>query len=134
MIFRRIVLVLLIVGGFWYLTSRYVGPRREVILTADRSPLTLPEAHAAPEYDAEEANNIQVYKKAMPSVVNITSSTVGLNFFYGLVPQQGQGSGFILDKQGHILTNYHVIADAKKIEVSTSDNHRSKAPVLGRDP
>jgi S1-C subfamily serine protease len=134
MIFRRIVFVLLIVGGFWYLTSRYQGPQREVTLQGSGSPLTLTEAHAAPEYDAEESNNIQVYKKAMPSVVNITSSTVGLNFFYGLVPQQGQGSGFILDKQGHILTNYHVIADAQKIEVTTYDKHRSKARVIGRDP
>ena len=134
MIFRRFILVLLIVGGFWYLTSRFEGPRHEVTLAGNGSPLTLTEAHAAPEYDAEENNNIQVYKKAMPSVVNITSSTVGLNFFYGLVPQQGQGSGFVLDKQGHILTNYHVIADAQKIEVTTYDKRRAKARVIGRDP
>ena len=135
MIVRRLVLVLVIVGAFWYLTSRHAGPSREVTLTGDgSSPLTLTEAHAAPEFDAEESNNISVYKKALPSVVNITSSTVGLNFFYGLVPQQGQGSGFILDKQGHILTNYHVVADAQKIEVTTYDKHRAKARVIGRDP
>ncbi len=134
MIVRRLILVLLIVGGFWYLTSRYEGSQREVTLAGNGSPLTLTEAHAAPEFDAEESNNIQVYKKAMPSVVNITSSTVQLNFFYGPVPQQGQGSGFVLDKQGHILTNYHVIADAQKIEVTTYDKHRSKARVIGRDP
>ena len=136
MVFRRFVLVLIIVGGFWYLTSRHNGPNREITLTGggSPSPLTLTEAHAAPEYDAEESNNIAVYKKALPSVVNITSSTVGLNFFYGLVPQQGQGSGFILDRQGHILTNYHVIADAQKIEVTTYDKHRSRARVIGRDP
>jgi S1-C subfamily serine protease len=140
MIFRRFVLVLLIVGAFWYITSRYSGPSsssgpsREVTLAGKGSPLTLSEAHAAPEYDVEETNNISVYKKALPSVVNITSSTVGLNFFYGLVPQQGQGSGFILDKQGHILTNFHVIADAQKIEVTTSDKRRAKARVIGRDP
>ena len=133
MIFRRVVLVFLIVGGFWYLTSQYSGPRREVTLSGKGSPLTLTEAKAAPEYDAEETNNIQVYKKAMPSVVNITSSTVGVNFFYGFVPQQGQGSGFVLDKQGHILTNYHVIADAQKIEVATYDKHRYRARVIGRD-
>ncbi len=135
MIVRRLVLVLVIVGAFWYLTSRHAGPLREITLAGrDSSPLTLTEAHAAPEFDAEESNNISVYKKALPSVVNITSSTVGLNFFYGLVPQQGQGSGFILDKQGHILTNYHVVADAQKIEVTTYDKRRAKARVIGRDP
>jgi S1-C subfamily serine protease len=135
MIVRRLVLVLVIVGAFWYLTSRRGGPTHEVTLNGGgSSPLTLTEAHAAPEFDAEESNNISVYKKALPSVVNITSSTVGLNFFYGLVPQQGQGSGFILDRQGHILTNYHVIADAQKIEVTTYDKHRAKARVIGRDP
>ena len=135
MTFRRIVIILLIVGGFWYLTSRGVGPIRQRTLSGGNgSPLTLTEAHAAPEYDSEEMNNISVYKKALPSVVNITSSTVGLNFFYGLVPQQGQGSGFILDKQGHILTNYHVVADAQQIEVTTVDKHRYKARVIGRDP
>ena len=134
MTFRRIVLILLLIGGFWYLTSRYSSPDRQRTLAGGGSPLTLTEAQAAPEYDAEESNNISVYKKALPSVVNITSSTVGVNFFYGLVPQQGQGSGFILDKQGHILTNYHVVADAQQIEVTTSDKRRSKARVIGRDP
>jgi len=135
MIVRRLVLILVIVGAFWYLTSRHGGPIREVTLNGGgSSPLTLTEAHAAPEFDAEESNNISVYKKALPSVVNITSSTVQLSFFYGPVPQQGQGSGFILDKQGHILTNYHVIADAQKIEVMTYDKHRAKARVIGRDP
>src|SRR5580704_8381950 len=134
MIVRRLVLVLVIVGAFWYLTSRHAGPNREVTLTGDgSSPLTLTEAHAAPEFDAEESNNISVYKKALPSVVNITSSAVGFDFFYGLVPQQGQGSGFILDKAGHILTNYHVVADARLVEVTLSDKHKFKARIVGRD-
>jgi S1-C subfamily serine protease len=135
MIFRRLLLTLLILGGFWYIVSHYNGggPIRERTLEGKGSPLTLTEAHAAPEYDSEEMNNISVYKKALPSVVNITSSTQTLNFFYGLVPSQGQGSGFILDKQGHILTNYHVVADAQKIEVATSDKHRFRARLIGRD-
>ena len=48
-------------------------------------------------------------KGVLPSVVNITSTTVVFNFFYGTVPQQGQGSGFVLDHGGHILTNFHVV-------------------------
>jgi S1-C subfamily serine protease len=140
MTFRRIVIILLIVGGFWYLTTHSNGPVRQGPLertldgAGNSSPLTLTEAHAAPEYDTEEMNNISVYKKAMPSVVNITSSMQALNFFFQVVPQQGQGSGFILDKQGHILTNYHVVANAQQIEVTTFDKHRYKARAIGRDP
>ena len=94
----------------------------------------LEEVKAAPEYDAEELNNISVYKRLLPSVVNVTSTTVQMNFFYGPVPAQGQGSGFILDRQGHIATNYHVIADAQNIEVQTWDKHRYKASIIGKDP
>jgi S1-C subfamily serine protease len=131
---RRLVLVLLIVGGFWYFLNRvgnhsnggfFAGPAR--------STLTLTEAQAAPEYNSEELNNIAVYKHALPTVVNITSTSVSLDFFYGLVPQQGQGSGFILDKAGHILTNYHVIANAQNVQVQTWDKHRYKATIIGSD-
>ncbi len=99
------------------------------------SPLELTEAHAAPEYDAEEQNNIAVYKRVLPSVVNITSTTLSpFNFFYGPVPQQGQGSGFVLDKSGHVLTNYHVVEDANRgIEVQLSNKHRYKAREIGTD-
>jgi S1-C subfamily serine protease len=93
----------------------------------------LTEAHAAPAYDTEEQQNIAVYKKALPSVVNILSTAVSFDFFYGPVPQQGQGSGFILDKQGHILTNNHVIDNAQKVEVTLSDKHKYKATVVGVD-
>jgi S1-C subfamily serine protease len=153
MTFRRIVIILFIVGGFWYLTTRNNRPiiistpsgplsvvERTLKSESSGSALTLTEAHAAPEYDSEEMNNISVYKKALPSVVNITSTTQAMNFFFQVVPQQGQGSGFILDKQGHILTNFHVVASsypgqaAQQIEVTTSDKHRFKARVIGSDP
>jgi S1-C subfamily serine protease len=100
------------------------------------SPLELTEAHAAPSYDSEEQNNIAVYKKVSPSVVNITSTTLVYNFWYGAVPQQGQGSGFILDKAGHILTNYHVIEGANRsgsIEVQLSNKRKYKASIAGAD-
>ena len=57
------------------------------------SALELTEAEAAPAYDAEEQNNIAVYKRVLPSVVNITSKALVFNFFYGTVPQEGQGPG-----------------------------------------
>jgi S1-C subfamily serine protease len=142
--FRRVVLVVLLVGGFWWITSHFTqgGVARQISsltglnlsnATGSASPLALTEAHAAPAFDSEEQNNIAVYKKGLPSVVNITSKSVQFNFFYGQVPQEGQGSGFILDRAGHVLTNFHVIADANRIEVKTSDKHTYKATIIGSD-
>jgi S1-C subfamily serine protease len=50
------------------------------------------------------------------------------------VPQEGQGSGFVIDKEGHILTNYHVIADARQVEVTMHNRKKYKATVVGTDP
>jgi S1-C subfamily serine protease len=134
--FRHIALIVLLVGGFWYFTGHRSGVRLPVAESpvVDRSPLELTEAHAQPAYDSEELNNIAVYKKALSSVVNVTSSAVAYDFFYGAVPQQGQGTGFILDKQGRILTNYHVILpNSRKIVVTLSDKHPYPAKLLGGD-
>ena len=70
--------------------------------------------------------------------MNIKSRAVTYDFFYGLVPEEGQGSGFIIDKAGHILTNYHVIAEAQKVEVTlhnrkTVQSARSSAPTVQHD-
>ncbi len=134
---RRVLLVVLLVGGFWYLTahvSPVLGRFSLFGAKASSSPLELTEAEAAPTYDAEEQNNIGIYKRVLPSVVNITSTTLVFNFFYGTVPQQGQGSGFVLDKAGHVLTNFHVVEGANRgIEVMLSNKRRYQAKVVGTD-
>jgi S1-C subfamily serine protease len=142
---RFLVFVVLIVGGFWFVTShlssRYDGPDRPGWSPlaffgghGDSSPLQLTEAQAAPTYDAEEQNNIAVYKRVLPSVVNITSKALVFNFFYGTVPQEGQGSGFILDKAGHVLTNYHVVEGANRgVKVTLSNKNSYDAKVVGSD-
>lgn len=145
---RPVLFVVLLLFGFYYVTTHTtapwlhrIAPSADVIAPgSDISPVNGPlgtfelnEAHAAPAYDTEEQQNIAVYKKALPSVVNITSTAVAYDFFYGPVPQQGQGSGFILDKQGHILTNNHVIDNAQRVEVTLSDKHKYKATVVGVD-
>ena len=67
-------------------------------------------------------------------MVNVTSKAVTYEFFYGLVPEEGQGSGFIIDKQGHILTNYHVITGARQIEVTLHNRERGiPATIVGID-
>jgi S1-C subfamily serine protease len=135
---RRIFLVVLLVGGFWaVITHLPAGLLHWPFFNASGSgsPLELTEAQAAPAYDAEEQNNIAVYKRVQPSVVNITSTTLVFNFFYGAVPQQGQGSGFILDRAGHVLTNYHVVAGAKDsgIKVQLSNKRSYPAHIIGTD-
>jgi S1-C subfamily serine protease len=139
---RRVFLVVLLVGGFWYITSHLPAGLDRLSLShfslfnvhGSSSPLELTEAEAAPAYDAEEQNNIAVYKRVTPSVVNITSTTLVFNFFYGTVPQHGQGSGFILDRAGHVLTNFHVVEGANRgIEVMLSNKRRYTAKVVGTD-
>jgi S1-C subfamily serine protease len=133
---RSVVLIFLLVGAFAYLTS-YSNFRGTAILPIGnlfrRSPLELTEAEAQPAYTAEEASRIAVYKRTLPSVVNVTSSALAFDFFYGVVPQQGQGSGFILSKDGRVLTNYHVIENAQQVEVTLSDKHKYKAQIILQD-
>jgi putative serine protease PepD len=84
--------------------------------------------------DDDEANNIEIYKRVSPAVVNITSTTVDFDFFFNAMPKQGSGSGSIIDAEGHILTNYHVIEEARTLEVTLSDKHKLKAKPVGIDP
>lgn len=84
--------------------------------------------------DIAEALTIQVYEKVSPSVVHITSKVINMDFFGGLYPSEGTGSGFIIDKQGHIVTNQHVIEGAETIEVTLLDKTVAKAQVIGTDP
>jgi S1-C subfamily serine protease len=135
---RTFVLVAVLVGGFWFFTSSLPSRLFDRAFLGGHggdSPLQLTEANAAPAYNADELNNIDVYKRVLPSVVNITSRQVVFNFFYGAVPQEGQGSGFILDTSGHVLTNYHVIAGANRgIQVMLSNKKTYTAKIIGDDP
>src|SRR5438270_3400916 len=72
-----------------------------------------------PALATDEQNNIEVYKAASPGVVYIQSTAMRADFFGMLSrPVEGAGSGSIIDEQGDILTNFHVIADAEKLTVS----------------
>jgi len=128
---RPIAIAALIVGAFFYFTTYRSGTFRLVNSPAPKVEIT--EAASNEPLDNEEQNNISVYRKNIGSVVNVTSRAVALDFFYGLVPQEGQGSGFIIDRDGHILTNYHVIADARQIEVTLHNRKKYRASVVGTD-
>jgi S1-C subfamily serine protease len=75
-----------------------------------------------------------VFRTAGPAVVNITSRAVVLDFFMQSVPQEGTGSGFVYDRQGHIVTNYHVVEDAETVSVAFASGDSYPAQVVGEDP
>src|SRR6478609_6384089 len=134
-LFRPLLLAVIFAGAFYYFTTYRSGSPLHPANWFGQSSnkLEITEAATGEVLDAEEQNNIGVYRKNIPSVVNVTSKAVTFDFFYGAVPQEGQGSGFVIDKEGHILTNYHVIADARQVEVTLHNRKKYRATVVGTD-
>jgi S1-C subfamily serine protease len=130
---RPLILAVIIASAFFYFTTYRSGHMHPVDWMGRPSKVEITEAAGGEPLDSEEQNNIAVYHKNIDSVVNITSRAVAFDFFYGLVPQEGQGSGFVIDKEGHILTNYHVIADARQVEVTLHNRKKYRATVIGTD-
>ena len=85
------------------------------------------------EVEGEELNNEAVYNAVSPGVVHI-SSTSYVQGFFEVYAQQGTGSGSIIDEDGHILTNYHVVQGARELDVALADKTHYKATVIGTDP
>jgi S1-C subfamily serine protease len=131
---RPVILAVVIAGGFFYFTTHRSGRFKPANWASHPAKVEITEAASgADPLDAEEQNNISVYRKNIASVVNITSRAMAYDFFYGLVPQEGQGTGFIIDKEGHIITNYHVIAEARQVEVTLSNRKKYRATIVGTD-
>ncbi len=122
--------------------------RRRAVLLLAAAMLALATAGAALAQDAGSASTpfvdkqgldlaekrvINVYNRVAPSVVNITTQVLQPSFFYGSVPAQGAGSGFVIDTDGHILTNYHVIENAQRIDVAFGNGTTLKATLVGSD-
>jgi S1-C subfamily serine protease len=95
---------------------------------------------AAPVADNGRLTVSEIYARAAPGVVQITSTTAAADnpslapFEHQVVPDQALGSGFVIDKTGHIVTNYHVIEGADAIEVSFSNQDTLTATIVGSDP
>ena len=130
---RTLFFAVILAGAFFYFTT-YRSDFRPSRWISRPDKVELTEAAGGESLDSEEQNNINIYRKNIGSVVNITSKAVTFDFFYGLVPQEGQGSGFIIDKDGHVLTNYHVIADARQVEVTLHNRKKYRATIVGTDP
>ncbi|HID52019.1 MAG TPA: PDZ domain-containing protein [Anaerolineae bacterium] len=102
-----------------------------IILIA--TPTPLPDSMLTP-IDVEEQLVTNLYERVGPSVVHITTRVVTMDFFFGPTASEDTGSGFVYDREGHIVTNFHVIQNAESIEVGLSDALTVPARVVGVDP
>lgn len=133
-LFIELVLLAVIAGAFIW--TAFAGNRPAAVAIA---PSPTPVVVGAPTIIPLTATDLEaqiaaVYREAGPSVVNITSRSISYDFFFNPVPRQGSGSGFFYDTLGHIITNYHVIADADELQVTLADGRTVPAQIAGSDP
>lgn len=106
--------------------------------TADPSAVTLAESTPAgisdPATVTDEQNSIEVYRTVSPGVAFINTTSVRQDFWGGAQEGKGNGSGSVIDGQGHILTNYHVVEGATKMTVSFGGDKVYPATYVGGDP
>lgn len=93
-----------------------------------------PDVYNADGLAPDEAVSVYVYEKNNRSVVNIMTRTPRRGFMMQVDDEEGSGSGCVLDKTGHILTNYHVIEGAREIRVTLFDGETYEAERVGADP
>jgi S1-C subfamily serine protease len=102
---------------------------------AAQPPIAPPAAEVERSFTPDERTNIAVYDAVNRSVANInTKATVPTGLFLLEVPSEGAGSGIVLDKLGHVLTNFHVVEGAKEIQVLLYDGSSHQAALVGADP
>jgi len=127
--FRLLALGLIIGLGAYWLGAHYGRPEPTAVKALPDKGDTAPEGNL----DPTESENVRIYRQASPAVANIVTRTVEYDFFFNAVPVEGAGSGFLIDTDGHILSNYHVVQGAQTIEVTLGDQSRYKAKMIGAD-
>lgn len=132
--FRALFLTLTLIGAFVYVTSRNstIFDRFLPSGRADTNLFTAADTARLAGLSADELNNIDVYKRARLATVHITSTVYRRNWFE-VYPTRDIGSGFLIDDQGHILTNSHVLLGGGKIQVTLENQDIYDATVLARD-
>lgn len=98
--------------------------------------LLLTNAAIAADLLPVETKTIDIYRKAVPSTVNVSNIKLAKNFYYGEVEiPQGQGSGFVWDDLGHIVTNYHVVQGGNNFVITFyNDPKQYAAKLVGAAP
>jgi S1-C subfamily serine protease len=123
-----------LVAGFLYVTS--TGHWNTVLRPVKNVERLWNEpavAASAPGFTADEENNIDIYRSASQATVNITSRAFREDWFFQVYPVEGAGSGFILNSDGEILTNNHVVNGATQLSVTLADKKTFKARILLTD-
>jgi S1-C subfamily serine protease len=133
---RFLLLAGLIVAAFVYLTSvSGWGPLHFWRSVSDTGKLwSEPERARTAGLLQDEVNNIEVYKSANQATVNISTVVYREDWFFRLIPVEGAGSGFVIDPEGRILTNNHVVGQARQIKVILSDRNEYSASIVYREP
>jgi len=132
---RALILTFLLVAGFWFVTGNGNWTVQKLIQPISRNGKLWSEPVTArgAGYTSDEQNNIDIYRSNRLATVNITSIVYQRDFFFQVFPQKGIGSGFIINEDGEIITNNHVISGSSNITVTLSDHKQYKADVLGID-
>jgi len=119
----------------WKLAAAQAQPAAAAEPPATQLPSRWQAHVAAPAgMTVEEQTNVFVYESTNPSVVNISTTSVQRDHFFMRQWQtEGSGSGAVLDKQGHVMTNFHVVDDADQIEVTLASNESYPAKLVGGD-
>ena len=133
---RPIVWALALVAGFVYITSNASWNLRQVFQPIQKTGhlWSEPERAGAANFGADEQNNIDIYKMANNATVNISSIVYRRDWFLQVYPERGQGSGFLVNESGLIVTNRHVVSGrAPEIQVTLADKGQYKAKILGTD-
>lgn len=121
---------LLPVTLYWAVSQHITSPAIKAV--AQDSGLA---ATTAPPLTSEEQNNIRVYEAVNQSVVHITTQSLqNESLLLFETTTEGSGSGSVIDREGHILTNYHVIAGARQIQATLHDGQSYTAKLVGQDP
>jgi S1-C subfamily serine protease len=132
----RQILVIALISGLFAAGTIAVVDRLSNRLQPARAAFTegSPSGISDPASSSDEQNNIEIYRTLSPGVVNVHSTSYARDFFGFVEPQEGSGSGSVIDQAGNILTNYHVIEGAQKVAVSFGGQKNYAAKVIGGDP
>src|ERR1700733_5938623 len=131
---RIIVITALLVSGFLLVTTKTDWGQRRILNPVSNAPLwSGPASTHATSLSSDEMNNIDIYKSSHLATVNITSTVYRRTIFFEVYPSKDQGSGFLISSDGKIVTNNHVVANERQLEVTLSDQSRYKARLLSRD-